>query len=237
MIETECRKVINMLIKKVSLIASDIAEMKKFYVELLNAKLLDESHHGFTIKAGASELAFTETKNGSKPFYHFAFNIPSNQFQEAKQWIKARTSLNTEDGDDEVYFSHLNAHSLYFTDPTGNIVEFIARHSIAPESEVPFSMDSLLNIGEINLTTTKIDAIGQQLIDFGISPRDNGTLNPNGISFMGSNGVFILLSKPGRRWFFSDRAAEIHPLTIEVDPGKTIHQDENGNIRFISSPI
>ncbi|MFD6441335.1 VOC family protein [Peribacillus sp. NPDC060186] len=226
-----------MLINKVSLIASNIAEMKKFYVELLNAKLLDESHHGFTIKAGDSELVFTETKHGREPFYHFAFNIPSNQFQEAKQWIKGRTTLNTEDGDDEVYFSHLNAHSLYFTDPAGNIVEFIARHSIAPESDVPFSMDSLLNIGEINLTTTEINAIGQKLIDFGIPPRDNGTLNPNGISFMGSNGVFILLSKPGRRWFFSDRAAEVHPLTIDIEPEKTIQQDENGDIRFIISPI
>lgn len=219
-----------MLINKVYLASNSLDETKAFYLNQLGAKILEDIPHRFSIKVGESALVFTETPSSKNPFYHFAFNIPSNQFQEAKRWVKARTSLLKEDGNDEVYFKHINAHSLYFSDPSGNIVELIARHSFAPESNETFSMNSLLSIGEINLTTFDINSIGQQLIDINIPIRDNGALNPNGLSFMGSNGAFILLGKPGRRWFFSEQYAEIHPLTIEVDAKKSIVQDENGDI-------
>ncbi|MGE7604613.1 VOC family protein [Peribacillus sp. NPDC097675] len=224
-----------MLINKVKLASNSFAKTKAFYLNRLGATLLRETPDSFSIKIGASELSFTETNSGSKPFYHLAFNIPSNQFQEAKRWIKALTPLNTEDGDDEVYFSHINAHSLYFTDPNGNIVELIARHSISPESNEPFSMDSLLAIGEINVTTGDIDGVGQKLIDVNIPIRDHEALNPDGLTFMGSDGAFLLLGKPGRRWFFSEQYAEIHPLTIEVDFKTEITQDGTGDIHV--SPL
>ena len=223
-----------MLITKVKIASSSLAETKSFYLNQLGAKLQEESPDSFSIKVGLSELIFKEASNDREPFYHFAFNIPSNQFQEAKRWITALTPLNMEDGDDEVYFSHINAHSLYFTDPSGNIVEFIARHSLSPESNEPFSMDSLLSIGEINVTTRDIIRVGQQLIDVNIPIRDND-LNPEGLTFMGRDGAFLLLGKPGRRWFFSERLAEIHPLLIEVDFKTRITQDATGDIRF--SPL
>ena len=78
-------------------------------------------------------------------------------------------------------------------------------------------MNSLLSIGEINLTTRDIEGIGQQLINRNIPIRDGESLNPDGLTFMGSDGAFLLLGKPGRRWIFSEQYAEIHPLMIEVD--------------------
>lgn len=224
-----------MLINKVKLASSSLAETKAFYLNRLGGTLQEEGPDSFVIKIGSSELVFTQTNSDKNPFYHFAFNIPSNQFQEAKKWITALTPLNTEDGEDEIYFSHINAHSLYFTDPSGNIVELIARHSISPESKEPFSMDSLLSIGEINVTTGDIDEVGQKLIDVNIPIRDDETLNPEGLSFMGSDGAFLLLGKPGRRWFFSERHAEIHPLMIEIDFKTRITQDRTGVIHV--SPI
>lgn len=218
-----------MLINKVYLASNSLDETKAFYMNQLGAKILEDIPHRFSIKVGESTLVFTETPSTKNPFYHFAFNIPSNQFQEAKSWVKARTTLLKEDGNDEVYFENISAHSLYFTDPSGNIVELIARHS-SPISNVSFSMDSLLSIGEINLTVFDIKSIGQQLIDINITIRDNDALNPNGLTFMGSDGAFILLGKPGRRWIFSERHAEIHPLTIEIDAKKSIVQDKNGDI-------
>ncbi|MGM9957001.1 MAG: VOC family protein [Peribacillus sp.] len=221
-----------MLINKVNLASNSLAKTKAFYLNRLGAKLLGETPNSFSIKIGASELIFTEAKSGSKPFYHLAFNIPSNQFKEAKKWITARTPLNREEGVDEVYFSHIHAHSLYFTDPSHNVVEFIARHSIAPESNEPFSMNSLLSIGEINLTTRDIEGIGQQLINRNIPIRDGESLNPDGLTFMGSDGAFLLLGKPGRRWIFSEQYAEIHPLMIEVDFKTRIIQDGAGETRI-----
>ena len=93
-----------MLINKVNLASNSLAKTKAFYLNRLGAKLLGETPNSFSIKIGASELIFTEANSGSKPFYHLAFNIPSNQFKEAKKWITARTPLNREEGVDEVYF-------------------------------------------------------------------------------------------------------------------------------------
>ena len=37
--------------------------------------------------------------------YHFAFNIPENQFAEAKAWLMARVSLMTHGARDEIHWS------------------------------------------------------------------------------------------------------------------------------------
>lgn len=176
---------------------------------------------------GESELEFRKNNLNSKPFYHFAFNIPSNQFSEAKEWAKKKVVLNVEDGEDEVYFSRSNAHSFYFMDPAGNIVEFISRHTTSPESNEPFSIDSILNMSEMNLTTDEVLEVGNQLIEYGISVRDGEALS-DGFHFMGENGVYLLLGPSGRRWFFSDLDAEVHPLMLEIDNEKQIEINRQG---------
>ena len=222
-----------MQLNKVTLATNLLAKTKSFYVNLLGARLLSESPQSFSIKIGTSELAFNEINSQHCPLYHFALNIPSNQFQEAKRWVKARLPLNVEDGKDEVFFQNIDAHSLYFNDPSGNVVEFIARHSSGDERSDAFTMDSLISIGEINLTTHETEAIGRQLIEFGIQP--SADIHSDGLIFMGSGNAFLLLGKPGRRWYFSDKLAEQHPIRIEMDSVYTIYQDDQGIIRFIHS--
>ena len=73
-----------------------------------------------------------------RPYYHFAFNIQSNMFNKAKSWVKEKVSLNLEDGEDEADFSHLPAHSLYFYDPSGNVVEYILRHKRCNKGDTSF---------------------------------------------------------------------------------------------------
>ena len=224
-------RMVEMQLTKVTLATNDLEKMKTFYADVLEAPLLDESSHSFSIKIGASELMFNEIDSERRPIYHFAFNIPSNQFQEAKRWIQSRQPLNVEDGKDEVYFQNIDAHSLYFNDPSGNIVEFIARHASGNERTDAFSMNSLISIGEINLTTKETEAIGRQLIEFGIHPVSD--IHSDGLTFMGSGDAFLLLGKPGRRWYFSDKLAESHLIRIEIDSTCTIYQDEKNIIRFI----
>ncbi|EEM16481.1 MULTISPECIES: VOC family protein [Bacillus] len=216
-----------MLISRVTLYSNALEEMKDFYLNKLDFQLLHSSEMSFSIQVGESELEFRKNNLNSKPFYHFAFNIPSNQFSEAKEWAKKKVVLNVEDGEDEVYFSRSNAHSFYFMDPAGNIVEFISRHTTSPESNEPFSIDSILNMSEMNLTTDEVLEVGNQLIEYGISVRDGEALS-DGFHFMGENGVYLLLGPSGRRWFFSDLDAEVHPLMLEIDNEKQIEINRQG---------
>ncbi|EMA6343502.1 VOC family protein [Bacillus cytotoxicus] len=216
-----------MLINRVILYSNALEEMKEFYVRILGFRVLHSNEIRFSIQVGESELEFRKNNLNTKPFYHFAFNIPSNQFSEAKEWAKNRVTLNIEDGADEVYFSRSNAHSFYFMDPAGNIVEFISRHTTSPESNEPFSIDSILNVSEMSLTTDHVLAVGNRLVECGILVRDGEALR-DGFQFMGKNGVYLLLGPSGRRWLFSELDAEVHPLMIEIDHEKQIEINRQG---------
>ncbi|MEH7236668.1 VOC family protein [Bacillus sp. JJ1562] len=217
-----------MEIKLLILHSDQINEMKKFYVDLFGFPLIKEDKNSFRIAVGSSELEFTSENVIGNPFYHFAFNIPSNQFTEAKTWVKERVQLNVEDGEDEAYFSFFSAYALYFYDPAGNIVEFISRKS-SEEGTEPFSIESVLNISEIGLTVDDAIRAGNRLIDIGIHERDNEPLSQASLNFMGekSKGIFIILNQPGRRWIFSDKDSAVYPIEIRTTDGGsiTVNQD------------
>nr|WP_304216530.1 VOC family protein [Fredinandcohnia onubensis] len=212
-----------MEIKLVILQTDRIDEMKKFYVDLFRFPLIKENNSSFRIKVGSSELEFTSENVKGNPYYHFAFNIPSNKFREAKSWVKERVELSVEDGEDEAYFSFFSAHALYFYDPAGNIVEFISRQGSEEETN-PFSIDSVINISEIGLTVNDAISAGTRLIEIGIKERDNKTLSQTSLNFMGEKlkGIFIILNQPGRRWIFSDKLSAIYPLKILTTDGSII---------------
>nr|WP_255688295.1 hypothetical protein [Pontibacillus sp. HN14] len=187
-------------------------------------EVINEGGHCFEVRVGESVLVFTSKNVAGAPYYHFAFNVPSNQFNDAKQWVQSRVQLNTEEGEDEADFSNLPAHSLYFYDPAGNIVEFIARHSISEDREEPFSAKNLLNISEISLTVQDALWAGEKLKSIGIHERDQEAISGSSLNFMGNreDGNSLLLIEPGRRWIFSNKEAEIHPLEILLKTGERI---------------
>ena len=125
-----------MIINKVTLYTHDLAAIEDFYCIKLGFQILKKSTTVLEIKIGNSVLAFELASPKEHKQYHLAFNIPSNLFQEAKEWIKFYTSLLVEDDEDEVYFETIDAHSLYFYDPDENVIELIARHSVNPELHV-----------------------------------------------------------------------------------------------------
>jgi len=218
-----------MEINKVTIHTSKLHETRHFYEYVLGFQLTTSNENQFAVQVGSSLLEFLETKKETNPFYHFAFNIPSNRFQEAKNWAKVRVTLTVEDGMDEVYFRFLDAHSFYFIDPSGNIVEFISRHSVSVQSNDAFSANSILNISEINVTTSDVMSVGNQLIANGIKVRDGNELT-NSLNFMGKEGCFLLLGPENRRWIFSDKRSRSFPVVITIDQEKVIEVDEFGKV-------
>lgn len=224
-----------MKINKTILYVHNLKQMMAFYGEKLGFHILEKSPKGFQIAVGNSILAFELVSTKVQKQYHFAFNIPSNLFEDAKVWIQKKyIPLLTHQGKDEVFFQNINAHSLYFYDPEENVVEFIARHDVNPIVEVDkFSVQTIIDIGEMNLTTDDLLHVGEQLMDIGIPVRNNESIDETSLNFMGEieDGVHLLLGPSKRNWFFSQKDAIVSPIIIEVNDTVRLQIDFNGHFK------
>lgn len=217
------------MFKKVTLYTNQLSEMKGFYEYQLGFRIVEEDDSSFTLAIGDSQLVFKASERAA--VYHFAFNIPGNQYTLAKGWASSRVSLNRQDGMDEIYYANFNADAFYFQDPAGNIVEFIARRHIDRMGN--FTVDSLLNISEVSITTPHVKEVGDRIEAMDIPVRGNKGIEPTALNFLGQDDAFILLVAPKRTWYFSKQKSEVHPLSIELTDGRQIDISEEGLFREV----
>ncbi|WP_394218730.1 hypothetical protein [Halobacillus trueperi] len=226
-----------MEIASVTLMTKEIDLLRRFYTEWLGFTEIErEGGEELSIRIGSGVLRFLEEKKDREPFYHFAFNIPSNQFKEAKGWVGDKVSLNTEGVQDEILFERLGGCSFYISDPVGNIVEFIAREH-SPRQSGPFCMQTLLNISEMSLTVSHVLEASEELQRIGLTSRDNDPIHRAYLNFMGDDGsdCYLLLVESGRRWIFSDKVSEVHPLELVVNNIGIITVDEQGRLTVVQT--
>jgi catechol-2,3-dioxygenase len=203
---------------EIELETADPERLRDFYRDVIGLPIVDESAHRLSMRAGASRLTFMQTTSVSlEPFYHFAFNIPENQLNEAKAWLESRVPLLAIKGTRQttIEFKAWNAHAIYFHDPAGNIVEFIARHDLPNASPRSFSVDQLLNVSEIGLVTRNVPALSKKLresLNLSVYKQATPTFAPVG----NEHGLFIL-AKAGRPWFPErTQTAETCPVNITM---------------------
>ena len=146
------------LIKNIRLLTSvSLDKMKAFYSGKLGLQLIRETKSEIHFQAGDSSLTFVKIQSQDSPWYHFAFNIPENKLRLALQWQANKTAiiptpLRARDAkypEKVRHFPHWNAHSIFFYDPAGNLLEYIARHDLKNAQKGAFSSKDLLNISEI----------------------------------------------------------------------------------------
>lgn len=217
------------MFKKVTLYTERLEEMKGFYEYQLGFRIVEEDDASFTLAIGESTLIFKESAR--KAVYHFAFNIPGNQFTLAKSWASSRVTLNRQEGMDEIFYANFNADAFYFQDPAGNVIEFIARRNVDRMGD--FTVDSLLNISEVSITTPFVEEVGEKLEAMDIPVRGNKGIEPKALNFLGQGDAYILLVAPKRIWYFSKQKSEVHPLAIELHNGRQIEIGEDG--QFLES--
>ena len=213
------------MFKKVTLYTDRLEEMKGFYEYQMGFRIVEEGSSSFTLAIGSSALVFRASEQPAA--YHFAFNIPGNQFTLAKGWAAARVPLNRQEGMDEVFYANFNADAFYFQDPAGNVVEFIGRRNVDRMGD--FTIDSLLNISEVSITTPFVEEIGEQLEGMDIPVRGSKGIEPKALNFLGQGDAFILLVAPKRVWYFSKQKSEVHPLAIELADGRQIEIGVDGH--------
>lgn len=186
-----------MKITRLELQAADLKEQALFYGEILELETRIIAGTQVVVRAGATELVFTQADENQTCIYHFAFNIPENQFESAKKWIVMRAELLADqDGNTTIDFGNWNSHSLYFKDAAGNILEFIARHNLKNASDE----FKILSLSEIGLATEDVLALVKTFQEkTGMLPyvdETSETFTPVG----NEDGLFITV-KQGRIWY------------------------------------
>jgi catechol-2,3-dioxygenase len=145
------------------------------------------------VQAGKTELLFKQAPSDFDGAYHFAFNIPENQFSAAKQWLTSRHSLlQDKSGQEEFKSKTWNSSSIYFLDAGGNVLEFIARHNLKNGVAEDFDSRQILNVSEIGLPAEDVIGFANELgTRLGLSvyrQEPNPTFTPVG----DENGLLIL---------------------------------------------
>jgi catechol-2,3-dioxygenase len=203
-----------MNISHLELSAKDLPAQRDFYANILELPVtLDSATLG--VKAGETNLVFTQAPSEFIGAYHFAFNIPQNQYKAAKQWIASRIPLLQDNtGKEDFESTTWNSTSLYFLDAAGNILEFIARHTLQNASNEEFTSRQILNVSEIGLPSEDVLELANDLVTrLGLSvyqqePNENFT--PVG----DENGLLILPAKD--RIWMPDSGVPAKLLPVKV---------------------
>lgn len=176
------------------------------------------------VEAGSSELRFE--RGAGAPFYHFAFNVPPRRIEDARAWLAERVTLlrYAETGEEVVAFPSWNAHSVYFHDPAGNIVELIARddlkigHAPKVEAASSFSPADVLGLSEIALVVDDVRETVREVREafgFAVYGGDEGD---EVFTAMGDERGLVLAIRNGWPWLpEKTRPAEAHPVRLEIE--------------------
>ena len=210
-----------MNIKYLELPTKDLIAQHDFYSQVFGLPV-HLSAEKLEVQAGETDLVFTQPDSEFDGAYHFAFNIPENQFRAAKAWISKRIPLlEDENGEDEFTSESWNSQSVYFKDAVGNVLEFIARHNLKDRVEAEFDGAQILNVSEIGLPSEDVISFANDLcstLDISVFKQEpNETFTPVG----DDHGLFILPIK-NRIWIpNSGVAARLLPVKVIVEVNGT----------------
>lgn len=206
-----------MNITSLELPTRDILAQRDYYSQVLDLPV-KLSADKLEVQAGETKLVFTQADSDFNGAYHFAFNIPENQFHAAKAWISKRIPLlHDETGKNEFDSESWNSHSVYFKDTAGNVLEFIARHNLKNVVVDDFDSRQILDISEIGLPSEDVITFANELCAWLVlsvfKQEPSATFTPVG----DDHGLFILPIKD-RIWIpNSGVPAKLLPVKVTVN--------------------
>lgn len=213
--------------------AAPLPAMRSFYEGTLGLPVVERPGE-LTVTVGPSRLTFRPPAAeaggagdaggaGGGAFYHFAFNVPQNQILAARAWQLERTPVIPPPGnlrdprlpDDVVHFRHWDAHSVFFWDPAGNLLEHIARHTLGNTAHGPFSSAELLCVSEIGLIVDDVAAAAATLRrTFALADYHGASEQFNAV---GDEHGLLLVMKRGRNLGFGEgRPAGVFPTAAAI---------------------
>ena len=216
-----CIQFLAMLFKEITLQTKKIDELYDFYQNKLQLKVKRDNVKTISIQAGKTTLIFEQTKNIENPFYHFAFNIPSNKIKDTIEWLKNKVELLwIEDYKNYVAeFVSWNARSVYFLDIAGNIVELIARSDLHDNVDETVSSQHIRNVSEIGIVfnaeqfDNNVNTLMQQYqLEYFSKQQPMKHFRAIG----DDEGLFIVVPEQ-RNWYPTNISCKIFPLSIAFE--------------------
>jgi extradiol dioxygenase family protein len=206
-----------MFIQSLHLRTNDLLATKKFYFELLQAPVIQESGQHISFAFGHSALNF-HISDETNPFYHVAFSIPNNKLAEALKWVRDRTDILPYSEKEIIAdFTGWNAKAFYFHDNNQNILEFITHYDLKTSSMQPFSTALTTGICEIGITVEDVAHACNEFNTLFHIPYFVKGPRLNDFAVMGdANGMFIV-SKTGRGWLPTMRPSQKHWAKVMVE--------------------
>jgi len=188
-----------MNIQKLELLSVDLHGQSDFYAHTLELPA-EFTPAGLLVQAGRTEILFIQAPSGFDGAYHFAFNIPENQFYTAKKWLMNRVPLlHDKSGKEDFESKSWDSDSVYFLDADGNILEFIARHTLRNAATGDFDSHQILNVSEIGLPSEDVIRFANELCTrLGVSAykqEPNETFTP-----VGDEDGLLILPVQDRIW-------------------------------------
>ena len=206
-----------MQLREIELLTGSLSETETFYAYVLGFEVLYKSEEHISFKVGSSTLTF-KLVEGSKAVYHFAFNVPVKQLEQAFKWTKQKVEL-IPVTEDSFYadFSNWHAKSFYFYDNNGNILELIARYDLPDNSTSEhFSIKQVKCISEIGIVCHDLEKECNNLMEaYGFTYFDMQPPLEN-FKVLGDNNGLLILSSHGRHWYPTEHVAENFETKIKL---------------------
>jgi len=218
-----------MKIKELLLYSNTLNTQFEFYSKVLGFEVIQKESEKFKVKIGGSILSFVQKEKATP--YHLAFNIHSNQEDQALQWLKTKVSVLKGNHQEVIDFSAWNAKAIYFYDSDKNIVEFIARKNLNQNSEKTFGSHSILEISEIGVATSNVEKQYHFLNqNIGLTKYSG---NFDRFCAVGSeNGLFICIDKNKKDWFPNNDKAYSSDFMAKIEVNDAIFELKYGNDTF-----
>jgi catechol 2,3-dioxygenase-like lactoylglutathione lyase family enzyme len=209
-----------MNISRIVLLTDALAATEAFYTGVPGLQLLHSDDNELSFRAGSTELVFRQSEDAG-PVYHFAFTIPGNKLEEAREQLLRKTTLIPLPGGETVAdFSNWNAKAFYFYDNNGNILEYIVRYDLQLSSDQPFSGSSICCISEIGMVTDDVPALAERISQAYQVPFFAKQPRADHFTAMGNDeGLFIIAAKE-RPWYPTTVAARAFPLIVAFREGQ-----------------
>lgn len=207
-------------IQEIILQTNHLSETKAFYNQVMEMDILNETDQSLSFSAGSSILTFQLSNVSTHPTYHFAFNIPENQIQDAINWANGKVELLAVTANSKIAdYQSWNAHAIYFRDNNGNVLELIARHDLKNASAAAFIPAAIECISEIGLVTAEVPAFTDQLMTaYGLTLFSKQPRQENFAALGDDRGLFIIVGSD-RHWFPTTIPSEKFPLKVAVGRG------------------
>lgn len=202
-----------MKIERLTLHTPNLGAQRAFYVDVLGFPVEADDEDRLTLRVGSTLLHFIPGEVAGP--YHFACNVPEDRFAEAHAWLEQRVTLLPDGAGKTTFYSeNWDAHLTYFHDTGGNIVEFIARHTLSASPGTGFDVADVLSVSELGLTVGDVPhAVAELRARFSLPLY--GETSPTFTALGDEQGLLIVVPE-GRGWFPTGEPARRLPFRLHA---------------------